>query len=103
MSIFNIFNRGSQFNEGVEQARKTAGAILLDVRTKEEYKAGHVAGAVNIPLDGLQGAKLDKGKPLFVYCLSGARSGRACSYLKQQGFEATNIGGISNYSGELER
>lgn len=103
MSIFNIFNRGNQINEGIEKARNTTGAVLLDVRTKEEYKSGHVPGAVNIPLDNLQSAKLDKDKPLFVYCLSGARSSRACSYLKQQGFDAANIGGISSYSGNLER
>ena len=34
MSIFNLFNRGSKFSEGIETARKTAGAVLLDVRTK---------------------------------------------------------------------
>ena len=103
MSIFNLFNRGSKFSEGIETARKTAGAVLLDVRTKEEYKTGHVPGAVNLPLDSLNSAKLDKSKPLFVYCLSGARSSRACSYLKDQGYETTNIGGISSYSGDLER
>lgn len=103
MSIFNFFNRGSKFNEGIEEARNTNGALLLDVRTKEEFKAGHVPGAINIPLDTLENAKLDKKAPLFVYCLSGARSGQACAYLKSQGYQATNIGGISSYSGDLER
>ena len=103
MSIFNFFNRGSKFNEGVEEARNTSGAILIDVRTKEEYRAGHVPGAINIPLDRLQGAKLDKKNTHFVYCLSGARSGRACAHLKNQGYKATNIGGISSYGGDLER
>ena len=103
MSIFNIFNRGNQFNEGVEKARNTAGAVLLDVRTEEEFKSGHVPGAINIPLDDLYSTDLDKGTPLFVYCLSGARSRQACSYLKGQGYETTNIGGISSYSGEIER
>lgn len=103
MSIFNIFNRGNKFNEDVQKARETAGAVLLDVRTKEEYKAGHVPGAINIPLDSLPDAELDKSNTFYVYCLSGARSGQACSYLKGQGFEAANIGGIASYHGDLER
>lgn len=40
---------------------------------------------------------------LFVYCLSGARAGRAVAFLQKTGYEAVNIGGISNYKGTLVR
>ena len=102
MSIFSIFQR-PDMNDGVEQARQTPGALLLDVRTPEEYAAGHVPGSRNIPLDCVGQAELDREVPLFVYCRSGARSGQACSILRERGYDATNIGGILHYEGTLEQ
>ena len=102
MSIFSIFHR-QDMNDGVEQARKTPGAVLLDMRTAEEYAEGHVPGSRNIPLDRISAALLDKGAPLFVYCRSGARSSQACAILQQRGYQATNIGGILSYDGTLEQ
>lgn len=102
MSIFSIFQR-PDMNDGVEQARQTPGALLLDVRTPEEYAAGHVPGSRNIPLDCVGQAELDREAPLFVYCRSGARSGQACSILRERGYDATNIGGILHYEGTLEQ
>ena len=67
-----------------------SGARLLDVRTSREFAAGHVDGAINIPVSELSG-KLkrlgQKRKPLVVYCRSGNRSGHAVSYLREQGFK----------------
>ena len=102
MSIFSIFQR-ADINAGLEQFRRTPGAVLLDVRTPEEYVAGHVPGSRNIPVDRVDAAELDRGAPLFVYCRSGARSGQACAALKRRGFEAVNIGGILAYEGTLEQ
>ena len=102
MSIFSLFQR-PDMNDGVEQARQTPGALLLDVRTPEEYAAGHVPGSRNIPLDRVGEAELDREAPLFVYCRSGARSGQACSTLRERGYDATNIGGILHYEGTLEQ
>ena len=102
MSIFSIFHR-QDMNDGVEQARKTPGAVLLDVRTAEEYAEGAVPGSRNIRLAGISAALLDKGAPLFVYCRSGARSSQACAILQQRGYQATNIGGILSYDGTLEQ
>jgi rhodanese-related sulfurtransferase len=94
-------------DEGVQQYRSTEGAILVDVREPEEYAAGHVPGSVNLPLSQIQKAEnvlLNKSAPLFVYCLSGGRSGRAVAILTSMGYVAvTNIGGISSYHGEVER
>ena len=102
MSIFSIFKR-ADMDAGVAQFQKTPGAVLLDVRTPEEYAAGHVPGSRNIPLDRIGGAQLDKSAPLFVYCRSGARSGQACAILTRRGYEAVNIGGVLSYHGELEQ
>lgn len=101
MSIFSIFQR-TDINTGLEQARRTPGAVLLDVRTEGEYAAGHVPGSRNIPLDRIGEAALDREAPLFVYCRSGARSSQACAVLRQRGYEAVNIGGILHYRGTLE-
>lgn len=71
------------------------GALLLDVREVDEYKSGHAKGSVNIPLFLLptEMSRLDRGKPIVVICLSGARSAQAVNLLKKQGFEAYNGGG----------
>ena len=94
-------------NAGVTQYEATDGAVLLDVRTAEEYRQGHIIGSVNLPLDkisSVDGLIKDKSTPLYVYCYSGVRSGRATSYLKRAGYaNAINIGGIKNYRGKVER
>ena len=52
MSILNYI-KGADINEGVKQFRVNNNAVLLDVRSKEEYAAGHIPGSINIPLDRL--------------------------------------------------
>ncbi len=65
-------------------------AQVVDVRTAEEYNDGHLANAQNINVDGAdfntQIAKLDKSKPVFVYCLAGSRSATAAGKFKKLGF-----------------
>lgn len=83
---------------------KANGARLVDVRTPEEYAQGHINGSVNVPLDTLPGgaAILGKSDKIYVYCRSGARSGRAAAVLRGSGFtDVTNIGGIMDYRGQL--
>lgn len=89
------------FQEGLDQAKATPGAILLDVRTPDEYAAGHIPGSVNFPLERIQ--TYDGSDPVFAYCRSGARSARACAQLIQMGYTAVNLGGIIDYRGELEK
>jgi rhodanese-related sulfurtransferase len=71
------------------------GAVVVDVRTPAEYGGGHVKGSVNIPLDQIE-RSVDRirkmGKPVVLCCASGMRSGRATSFLKQQGIECANGG-----------
>lgn len=71
------------------------GAIILDVRTKAEFKSGHVNGSVNIPLQQLSGQlnKLRaKDKPILACCATGNRSGQAARMLRARGIEAYNAG-----------
>ena len=72
-------------------------AKLLDVRTHEEFRSGHVKGAVNVPYQevGERIAKIapDKSVAVLVYCLSGGRSGVAKSHLRRLGYkQAHNLG-----------
>ncbi len=75
-----------------EQARAlvAGGATLVDVRTPEEFEAGHLDGALNLPVDEFD-AKLallagKEQQDVVVYCRSGARSARAAGVLKAKGF-----------------
>ena len=94
-------------NLALEEYLKTDKAVLLDVRTKEEYESGHIKNSINIPLQQIADTQKrisDKSVPLFVYCQSGARSTRAVSALKKMGYsDVANIGGISGYRGKVVR
>jgi rhodanese-related sulfurtransferase len=63
---------------------------LIDVRTPGEYSSGHLPNAVLIDVSGREfrqrAARLDKTKPVFVYCASGVRSERAAKLLSEMGF-----------------
>ena len=107
MGLFDFFRNTADINAGVAEYKTTDGAILFDVRTAEEYCDGHIDGSVNLPLDRIsliEDVVKDKSTPLYVHCYSGIRSGQAVSYLKKMGYKnATNIGGISSYRGEVVR
>ena len=104
MSIFNIFSR-KDINQGVKRFRENKDAILLDVRTREEYASGHIEGSCNLPLDEIDRAESiirDKSTPLYVHCLSGGRSARAAAYLRGKGYkDVHDIGGIGSYTGKI--
>ena len=104
MSIFNIFTR-KDINEGVRSFRENEDAVLLDVRTREEYASGHIEGSRNLPLDEIDRVDSvikDKNAPLYVHCLSGGRSARAVAYLRGKGYrEVHDIGGIGTYKGKI--
>jgi phage shock protein E len=82
-----------------------AAALLLDVRSAEEFATGHLDRAENIPVDEVEGklaeiaSKVggDKSKPVVVYCASGGRAGRAKTTLEKAGFSnVTNAGGYKD-------
>ena len=78
--------------------------LLLDVRTAEEYSAGHIPGAVLAPYDRLEAdfKEVDKGRPIVLYCRSGRRSAIARQTLLAMGYSnLADFGGISNWQGKL--
>lgn len=101
-----LFSRiNNDINSGVELFRQTPAAILLDVRTEEEYQEGHIPDSINLPLQMIGQADQviqKKELPIFVYCRSGARSDQAVRFLKEAGYtDVQNIGGILKYRGEI--
>ena len=79
------FLKGPDMNQGLKEYQATPGAVLLDVRTPEEYREGHIPGSKNVPLQSLDkvtGLVNNQDTPVFVYCHSGARSAQAVSVLE---------------------
>lgn len=77
------------------------GAVVIDVREPEEYRAGHVPGARLIPL-GVLPVRLDDvptGQRVYVVCASGGRSAQATGLLRRAGVDAWSVaGGTSDWS-----
>ena len=73
------------------------GALLVDVRSEQEFKSGHLEGAVHIPhtevAKRLAEFGPDKQRPIVVYCRSGGRSGKAQAVLQSNGFTKVVNGG----------
>ena len=101
------FLKQPDVNQGVNEYKNTVDAVLLDVRTPEEYSEGHIPESKNVPLQNLDRVRTvveNKDTELFVYCYSGARSRQAVSMLGQMGYtKVNNIGGISSYRGKVEQ
>ena len=105
MGIFDFFKQ-PDINQGVQEYKNAAGAVLLDVRSPQEYREGDIPGSQNMPLqqlDKVEEVTENKDTVLYVYCRSGARSRQAVSLLKHMGYtNVHNIGGIAAYSGKVE-
>lgn len=74
-------------------------ALIVDVRTSEEFADGHYPGAINIPhetiMEGLNQLGVTADTSVILYCRSGNRSGQAEQVLREKGFtEARNAGGL---------
>lgn len=92
-----------------ELLKSDENALILDVRTPEEFNGGKIPNSINIDIYKGQGFiylvdELDKSKNFYVYCRSGARSGQACSVMNKMGISnAYNLlGGIMDWRGEVE-
>ena len=105
MSIFDFFKQ-PDIHKGLKEYAEKENAVLLDVRTPQEYREGHIPGSQNVPLqqlDKVEEVTENKDTVLYVYCRSGARSRQAVSLLKHMGYtNVHNIGGIAAYSGKVE-
>jgi rhodanese-related sulfurtransferase len=92
-----------------KQLSQDKNAILLDVRTSDEFKGGHIDGAENLSISDSSFSKkmalLDKNKSYYVYCRSGGRSGQACSVMADLGFtKVYNLNrGVMGWNGPLKR
>ncbi len=82
----------------VQKEVSAGSATLLDVRTAEEYQAGHFVQATNLSLQDIEAGSLPssaKTQPIYVYCRSGNRSAQATMVLKKAGYEVvTDLGGL---------
>ncbi len=90
------------------QLEKDTNAVILDVRTEEEWNEGVIPGAQFNDIYKGQAFiykldELDKTKNYYVYCKAGGRSAQACSIMKQMGFENTYnlLGGFMNWEGAV--
>jgi rhodanese-related sulfurtransferase len=86
-----------------EPVDMTAVTAVIDVRTAEEFASGHLEGALNIDVQGMdfaaQISELDPNGTYVVYCRSGNRSGQAIEQMKALGFKnLTNGGAVANAS-----
>lgn len=94
MGLLSTLFGANKTNEKVAEMLKN-GALIVDVRTPEEYKAGHIKQSVNIPLNVIPNKVNElkrKNKPIVTCCRSGARSGMAADMLRKAGVEVENGG-----------
>lgn len=95
--------KGPDINKGVAECREMAGAVLIDVRSPQEYRMGHIPGSRNVPLETVARWTAEKDTPVYVYCQSGGRSRRAAKILRKNGFtNVTDLGGIVYWTGKRE-
>jgi len=92
----------------VSQLEADTNAVILDVRTEEEWNDGIIPNAINIDIYKGQGfiyavEELDKSKNYYVYCKAGGRSEQACNIMNQLGFENTYnlVGGMMQWRGDV--
>ena len=95
-------------SEAVEMMASESDYIILDVRHPDEFSAGHIPNAVNIPNESIGADEIDelpdKDRLILVYCRSGNRSKQASEKLVRLGY--TNIvefGGILDWKGKIEK
>lgn len=92
MGIFDSLFKKEDYGQLVKE-----GALVVDVRTPEEFNDGHVKGSENIPLNIISTrVKELEGKKIVLVCRSGGRASQALSILTSNGIEAVNAGAWTN-------
>lgn len=105
-AMYFLSPRGDTTAQGA-QALVAAGAVLVDVRSPEEYAASHIEGARNIPVGTLAARLAELGPPattpVVVYCQTGGRSTQAAHTLRAAGFTSVhNLGPMSAWQAPLQ-
>ena len=79
-------------------------AIIIDVRSVDEYNTGHIVDSINIPVENISSVSYDKDQVIIVYCASGRRSANAAQELIDLGYtKVYNLdGGLINWGATLE-
>ena len=100
VAVFLWIQRAGLASKETARTAVREGALVIDVRSEQEFRSQHLPGAINLPLDGIReqitSAVPDKGKPVLLHCLSGARSARAQSVLRQLGYTRVyNLGSFT--------
>ena len=100
IAAYLLIKRMSLIPADTARQHLASGALVIDVRSQEEFRNGNISGAVNIPLGDLRDRMpeqvKDKGKVLLLHCLSGGRSGIAQQQLKGMGYlNVFNLGSLS--------
>jgi rhodanese-related sulfurtransferase len=90
-----VFRRVPSVDVQEAQQLLKGGALLLDVRRDEEWKAGHAPDARHIPLDQLpvRSGEVPNDRQVVAVCRSGARSGQATQFLRRSGHDVVNLDG----------
>ena len=79
--------------EDAARRASTGDVLLLDVRERDEWTAGHASHAVHLPLGDLDPSAVAGDRPIVAVCRSGNRSGKAAAVLAQAGFDVSNLTG----------
>ena len=103
-----LFEKELTVNEGINRSRTEQGAYMIDIRPKEEFKAGHVKGAINIPLDRLEQIEnriRDKQAHLYLGGSYSNRPKKAKKVLKKMGYTNITLSGYmeEHHSGMLAK
>lgn len=102
----NLGYRQITMEEAAKRMEQEPAAIILDVRRPDEYQAGHIPGAINIPNETIGSEELpqlpDKDQTILVYCRSGNRSKQASEKLAALGYtQVLEFGGILDWTGQV--
>lgn len=102
----NLGYRQITMEEAAKRMEQEPAAIILDVRRPDEYQAGHIPGAINIPNETIGSEALpqlpDKDQAILVYCRSGNRSKQASEKLAALGYtQVLEFGGILDWPGQV--
>jgi rhodanese-related sulfurtransferase len=102
------YNMDLSQNDWAAQLENDTNAVILDVRTEDEWSEGIIPGALMNDIYKGQAFiykldELDKNKNYYVYCKAGGRSAQACNIMNQMGFKNTYnlVGGFMNWQGEV--